>query len=271
MCEFCVQHGEGQAWYLNRRNYSFEVAREHGSLGYMKHFLETFDQSMFWDKLLLQAKSVGWLHRLMYRVCTAAQRVNHFGQVVSLEDAKAIIRLQPSIVRLPCPCKRLLTGETVRRCIGIGWEVPGVLSQVPEYDYEHLREDEALALLDEYHDQRLVHSVWTFKTPFIAAICNCDEDCMAMRLQQQHGLMRLIYPGHECAWVNWQKCNGCGKCVKACPFGAMTYFRTMHKATVEDHLCHGCGVCETVCDQGAITLTDAAEGTNKIDTELPRR
>lgn len=254
MCELCTQHGEGREWFLNRRNYSAELARENDSLGYMTHFLQHFDQSLFWEESLSMIKPVGWLSRLTYRVATAAQQANHLGQVLSLEDASRILELQPTIVRLPCPCKLLLTGQKVRRCLGLGFQIPGVLREVPEYDFEVLRTDEALQLLQDFDEQRLVRSVWTFKTPFIAALCNCDEDCMAWRLQEKAGVLQILYPGHERARVDWEKCNGCQKCFKQCPFKAIAYFSDMKKTQVVESKCYGCGVCRHVCEQEAIAL-----------------
>ena len=54
-------------------------------------------------------------------------------------------------------------------------------------------------------------------------------------------------------WVETELCNGCRKCLKACPYGAMELLD--EKARVLER-CTVCGACLAVCKQKAI-LTDA--------------
>ena len=51
--------------------------------------------------------------------------------------------------------------------------------------------------------------------------------------------------------VDLEKCVGCGKCAKACPFGAIEI--RDGKAVVNDALCRGCKVCTSACPTGAIS------------------
>ena len=47
---------------------------------------------------------------------------------------------------------------------------------------EVLSKEEALEHFRQYEREGLCHTVWTFITPFIGGICNCDRsDCGAMR------------------------------------------------------------------------------------------
>jgi len=57
------------------------------------------------------------------------------------------------------------------------------------------------------------------------------------------------------------KCNGCGKCVKACPVEAMTLVSAndpnrpkLKMARLNEDLCLGCGVCVRTCTQDGIHL-----------------
>lgn len=52
--------------------------------------------------------------------------------------------------------------------------------------------------------------------------------------------------------VNKDKCTGCGLCVKACPFSAITLKE--NKATIDLNKCTFCGACVEICKPKAIEL-----------------
>ena len=54
---------------------------------------------------------------------------------------------------------------------------------------ETLTNEQALAAFRGHETEGLCHTVWTFRTPFIGGICNCDRtDCLAMKAR-----CRMIY------------------------------------------------------------------------------
>jgi heterodisulfide reductase subunit A len=66
----------------------------------------------------------------------------------------------------------------------------------------------------------------------------------------------------QVATVHADSCTGCGQCVEACPFGAITLLSSDggHVATIDPTGCKGCGACGPVCPEDAIDLlgyTDA--------------
>ncbi|MEA3254762.1 MAG: CoB--CoM heterodisulfide reductase iron-sulfur subunit A family protein [Candidatus Altiarchaeota archaeon] len=52
------------------------------------------------------------------------------------------------------------------------------------------------------------------------------------------------------AFVDKDKCTGCGLCAEVCPYEAITIFEG--KAKVEEVLCKGCGACSAACPSCAI-------------------
>lgn len=56
--------------------------------------------------------------------------------------------------------------------------------------------------------------------------------------------------------VNEILCRGCGKCVEACPFGAVSLVKkdAREVAEVQSALCKGCGSCAVVCPTGAASV-----------------
>jgi len=68
-----------------------------------------------------------------------------------------------------------------------------------------------------------MHSVWTFLTPFIGAICNCNVEsgCMAMKLTVGYS-MPIMWRGESVAQMDAEACISCRQCVDVCPFGALS-------------------------------------------------
>ena len=72
---------------------------------------------------------------------------------------------------------------------------------------------------------------------------------------------KIVSSGAVCE-VNEAECNGCGRCKKACQYGAIDIEATPNgkKAKVTPAMCQSCGACNAVCPNAAITLnhfTDA--------------
>ncbi len=56
--------------------------------------------------------------------------------------------------------------------------------------------------------------------------------------------------------LNKTKCVGCGKCVEACPTGALYWVEK--EVFVREELCRSCGACMEACPKGAISLNPFA-------------
>ncbi len=93
-------------------------------------------------------------------------------------------------------------------------------------------------------------------------ICNCCGCCCeAMIAQRRFGSMHPIHTTSFIAAVDGPLCNGCGKCVDACPVAAMTLVSAndpakprKRRAELVDDLCLGCGVCTRVCPTDGLAL-----------------
>ena len=69
--------------------------------------------------------------------------------------------------------------------------------------------------------------------------------------------------------VMFQKsiCVGCGKCVEACPQGAIS---TRNFGLVDQSRCTGCGACVAVCPSGALTMKGRAMTVWQVMQELQK-
>ena len=199
MCEFCHQHGEGRKWYLNARNYAEDLLSDARRRRFLDQFnnappeklfsvFEGFDSHM--DRL---NQMPGIVRRLLSWRATNRQKKNHYGQVVPIEDVERIFEFVNSLVRINCICRYATLRSEQRYCYAVSM-VPGggqmgemvrgssLLNGPGSMGLETLTKEEALAAFRDHEYESLCHSVWTFVTPFIGCICNCDRaECGAMR------------------------------------------------------------------------------------------
>lgn len=262
MCEFCTQHGEGKKWYLEARNYSQELMNEERKL-FMTEFVEKFEQNA--------VTSIGGLGKLMAADPAAARALfpsivedakkNHWGQVVPIEEIDQILDLSLSVVRLPCVCRSTSRGfRESRFCFGVT-SPGGTLDFVAPYpdwsrDLDTLSNEDAKKAIRKLDRNGLVHTVWTFGTPYIGGICNCtSNDCLALKMRTRFDL-QMLFKAEWVATIDWDECNGCRECMKSCNFGAISYAAYADKCSINQAQCYGCGVCRVECARDAITLQD---------------
>jgi ferredoxin len=260
MCEFCIQHGEGKKWYQNMMNYSREVFHQVNSEEHMREYLATFYRSLTVEV----ERAYAWKNRfpriyrlIVYPLVTNRLKKTHFGQIVPLEDVETLLDNFSSVVRLPCICRKATTGREERYCFGIGMDLTPIFRDLPDFrNFERLSADEAKAFIRNLDVAGQTHSLWTFNTPFIAALCNCDRDCMAYRFQITMNLGKLMWKGEYLAEIDSSLCDGCRECMRRCYFAAIAYDRQNGKCFVRPEKCYGCGVCRVACQHSAIGLVD---------------
>lgn len=269
MCRFCIEHGDGQKWYLEASTYASDLGSDLRRRGYVVDFLRNFDRNRahaltYMDVLGAAPRPI---ERAGKREFARRMQKNHFGQPVPIEDCERIFAMATSIVNVPCPCRTFAGGPEQGYCLVVTTRPVNDVLAEGFADYKHgpdvsafqsLTKEEAVSLLRRCEDEGLMHSVWTFVTPWIGAICNCDLEsgCMAMRLTVEHGA-KIMWKGEYVADVDPELCNGCGTCAERCPFAAIDVRRS-ERATVRAEDCWGCGVCRSGCLTSGIRLLDRA-------------
>jgi ferredoxin len=260
MCEFCTQHGEGKKWYLRMENYSADLLDQDRRREYMIEFLNGFERRIPPEIAQMERLARTPLARPMRWFLTRSQKPNHFGQAVPIEDVERILGLVPGVIRLPCVCRRVTAGvPEARYCYGLTLDERLRESLDDSLSLEILTPQQALDSLRKLDQDGLVHSVWTFKTPYIGGLCNCDQDCMAYRITHERRYFQNMFRAEYVAAVEPQACNGCRVCLRQCQFGAMRYSSANKKVIVDPRACYGCGVCRAACQRDAIALTPRAE------------
>jgi len=278
MCEFCMQHGEGKHWYLQMKNYSNELlhapltAQQKQVTGFNSR-LEWLDNDFKWtiipsgggksaqDRSPVESEPKEPLPERSDEQILADRKLEHFGQVLPLEDVEKVLHMADSITRLPCACRYFSRGLVNQRyCFGLGIDRNHVLGIFPDSSacLEVVEKEEAINLIRRFDDEGLMHSVWSAVTPYVSGLCNCDGDCQAYGgYIREKGLPSFFRAEYICQ-VDLDQCNGCRECMRQCQFGAQFYSSAMGKVTIDPRLCFGCGVCRVACPQSAISLIPRA-------------
>jgi len=266
MCKFCTQHGDGKKWYLQAENYSEDLRSDLRRREMMLDFVKDFGHSVTWGFRGLEVlkRLPGPVRRMVTARAASRQQAEHYGQPVPIEDCARIFDIANSIVRLPCICRAHSGGPDKAYCLAIsvnpmdaelGTTVHEQLAGPDTSGFQSISKDEALRLLREWEHEGLLHSVWTFVTPFIGAICNCSDPsgCLAMRAICRYDFP-MMWKGEYVAIADPELCVGCGACVKLCPFEAVDLDPARRKAVVRLDRCYGCGICRSQCPTDALSL-----------------
>jgi len=270
MCEFCHRHGEGKKWYLQAKNYSEDLLSDMRRRHYIANFFLQPERAAHGvDQPRRTNRLPNFVQAVLTPYLSNRQKKVHFGQVVPIEECEQIFGFVTSIVRIACFCRHITVGTEQRYCYGVSMAPQGgKLAQIiREIDVSYLTgpdtaglellsKEEALASFREHEQEGLCHTVWTFISPFIGGICNCDRtDCLAMRATLTRSVP-VMFRAEYVAEVNPDLCNGCRQCMRVCQFGAMGYSAANKKVLIDLQRCFGCGICRASCKKDAITLHD---------------
>ncbi|HEY7585103.1 MAG TPA: 4Fe-4S binding protein [Candidatus Deferrimicrobiaceae bacterium] len=273
MCEFCHKHGEGKKWYLRAENYSEDLLSDIRRRKFIGEFLsepERLAEGLENVEKLDNAPAL--VRRAVVWAVSRRQKKDHYGQVVPVEDLERILGFVNTVVRLPCVCRKITLGREKRYCYGVsispgGGELFRIMDGLEKSyikgpdtsGFETLSKEEALRSFREHESEGLCHTVWTFRTPFIGGICNCDRsDCIAMKTTVTHGLP-VMFRAEYVAKIDPEKCSGCRQCMKVCQFGAIGYSVSEKRSAVDARRCYGCGICRAACSREAMSLLDRAD------------
>ncbi len=174
--------------------------------------------------------------------------------VIPYAKARDLILKNPDhLAVIDCPCRTSRDGhcEPVDVCMLVGEPFVGFALEHGVANARAIDRDEALAILERTDDLGWTHSAW-FKESLgdrFWVICNCCACCCMSMKAHSLGIPMIAPSGYRCAAGDG--CTGCGACVDACPFGAITLDG---KAAVDAARCMGCGVCVRRCETGALSL-----------------
>lgn len=275
MCEFCLKHGEGRKWYLEARNYSFDLVRDKRKFRRLLDRLTAMPEggASGTDKMrrLLGVPVIG---RAFSWLVTRKMKQLHFGQVLPLEDVERVFHLVDAIHGFPCVCRKyLLSKDDDRYCFALGTFFREVVDDAPDPDGsgEELTVEEACRRARAFEDKGLIHTIWTLDTPFIIGLCSCKPgECLAMHL---HTSLRtqVMFRGEVRFEIPPEACIGCGECVGTCYFGAIEANGPTGVHSIDAVRCHGCGLCRRACPVEAPRPVERIPSSARGGEGLPHR
>jgi Pyruvate/2-oxoacid:ferredoxin oxidoreductase delta subunit len=270
MCEFCHKHGEGKKWYLEAENYAEDLISDMQRRKIMHNYLNSTDYlKKKAEDLKRLDKAPSFIRRVIRWRVIRDHKKTHFGQVIPIEDVEKIFKFVNTVTRITCMCRDVTMGKEHRFCYGLvlgpsggPWDqflkgLDGSFLGGPDMKgIEVMDKEQALKNIHKYERLGLCHTVWTFKTPFVGGICNCDRsDCMAMRATFAHDVP-IMFRAEYVAENNHDLCKGCRRCMKVCQYGAIAFSAADMKSVIDPVKCYGCGICRSMCGNDAIKLVD---------------
>lgn len=272
MCEFCVGYGGGKIWYLQEKNYAKElpyeelssiqkgIAKARRRVEWIDRFFDGFmmptisgSQSELRD-VLSYSKSLE--KQLSRDEIVRRRKIEHFGQVLPIEDVNKVIDIVDSITRWLCGCRYTTTGRKELCCFGLGIDVKRISNKFPDTmsSFNVLEKEEAKEIICKYDEEGLIHTIWTSITPYITGLCNCGPNCLGYKEYIEERGPPSFFRAEYICQVDWNLCTGCKSCMGTCLFDALFYLSSPSKIRIDPIKCFGCGICRVKCPNGAITL-----------------
>ncbi|WP_306601665.1 4Fe-4S dicluster domain-containing protein [Geothrix sp. 21YS21S-2] len=189
-------------------------------------------------------------------------------QVLDYERAGEVIRTATHMGVGTCYCRHKM--EHLGRACKAPMDICMTFSTTAQSLIKHgiarrVDASEGLDLLDQARDHNLVQFGENVRER-VAFICNCCGCCCeAMLAAKRFANLNPVATTNFLPRVAQEACDGCGKCVAACPVEAMGLVsagdparpRRM-KARLDADLCLGCGVCVRTCAKGSLVLEPRA-------------
>jgi ferredoxin len=189
--------------------------------------------------------------------------------VLDYERASEVVKTARTIGVGVCYCRHKMqhVGRACDAPLGICMTFNSVASSLVRHGVaRHVDAVECLDLLQQARDRRLVQFGENARER-VSFICNCCGCCCeALIAARRFGFLHPVHTSNFVLDVDHGKCNGCGKCVDACPVEALALVsandpaRPRRKAArLAEGACLGCGVCVSACPEGGLRLNARAE------------
>ncbi len=243
--------------------FEFSMMRLHGDVD-QKLLADLFYQYINVEEDFITALFMGDTRRGRAFVNEDALLPEHALTVLDYERASEVVRSASHRAVGICYCRHKMMHKD-RACAApletcMSFDIPA--AALARHGYARaLDVPECLDLLQEARDRGLVQFGENNQRG-VNFICNCCGCCCeALIAARRLGFTNAIQTTNFLPVVDESLCNGCGKCVTACPVEAMGLVSAndptrpkLRKARVNTDVCLGCGVCIKQCSCSALKL-----------------
>ena len=195
-----------------------------------------------------------WEKAPQLRTIPVGRSVTLEREVLSYEQAEALVRDQERRLVAPCICRREHTimgtgcGKPEESCLVFGlaadfYQKRGIGRIIDE--------KEALDILDMADDSGMV--LQPSNAQSVANICCCCGCCcQVLKTIKRHPAPAQMVISAFLASVDRGKCEACGTCVSRCQMDALHLEED--SVCLDTYRCIGCGLCVTTCPAEALAL-----------------
>jgi Pyruvate/2-oxoacid:ferredoxin oxidoreductase delta subunit len=181
-------------------------------------------------------------------------------QILDFQRASHIIKTASHIGISTCYCRHKMhhVGKACDAPMDICMTFNGTASSLIKHEYARQVEvSEGMELLHEAYENNLVQCGENVREG-VSFICNCCGCCCeAMVAARKFGMLHPVQTTAFIPKVNEESCSSCGRCVKACPIGAIE--KTGSSVKINEDICLGCGVCVRSCFKKSLHLESRKE------------
>jgi len=191
--------------------------------------------------------------------------------VLDYERASHVVKTASHIGVGVCYCRHTRSVQQVGRACDAPMDIcmtfNGSAESLTQHGYaRQVSVSECMSLLDKAYEHGLVQFGENVQRG-VNFICNCCGCCCeALIAARRFGSLNPIHTTNFIPQANLETCNGCVKCMNACPVEAMTLVSAndprkpqRRKAKVDEDVCLGCGVCVRACPTGSLSLESRPE------------